>query len=83
MKNWILEILYHQVNATAQNVLDIYLQYYIAMSECTEVCDWYCSSFCSCGLKKIILQKVFLFEIGLIFIYVWLKLLLKLKLNKK
>jgi hypothetical protein len=53
------------------------------MSECTEVCDWYCSSFYSCGLKKIILQKVFLFEIGLIFICVWLKLLLKLKLNKK
>ena len=31
---------------------------------------WYCGSFYNCGLKKVILQKVFLVEVGLIFIYV-------------
>jgi hypothetical protein len=31
-------------------------------------------SFCGCGLKKIILQKVLLVEVGLVFIYIWLKL---------
>ena len=35
---------------------------------------WYCGSFCGCDLKKVVLQKVLLVEVGLIFIYVWLKL---------
>jgi hypothetical protein len=39
--------------------------------------------FYSYDFKKIILQKVFLVDIGLVFIYVWLKLWLKLRLNKK
>ena len=46
-------------------------------------CVWYCGSCCGCGLKKIVFIKVFLVEVGLIFIYVWLKLWLKLRLNKK
>jgi hypothetical protein len=44
---------------------------------------WYCGSFCGCDLKKVVLQKVLLVEVGLVFIYVWLKLWLKLRLNKK
>jgi len=46
-------------------------------------CVWYYGSFCDCDLKKIILWKVLLVEIGLVFIYIWLKLWLKLRLNKK
>jgi len=44
---------------------------------------WYCVSFCSCGLKKIVLQEVLLVEVCLVFIYVWLTLWLKLRWNKK
>jgi hypothetical protein len=47
------------------------------------LCVWYCGSFYGCGLKKVILQKIFLVKVGLIFIYVWLKPWLKLRLNKK
>jgi hypothetical protein len=39
-------------------------------------------SFYSCDFIKTILQKIFLIEINLVFIFVWLKLYLKLKLNK-
>jgi hypothetical protein len=34
-------------------------------------------------LKKLFYKKIFLVEVSLIFIYIWLKLWLKLKLNKK
>jgi hypothetical protein len=42
------------------------------------VCVWYCG----CDLKNYFI-KIFLVEVDLIFIYVWLKLWLKLRLNKK
>jgi hypothetical protein len=48
-----------------------------------DTCVWYCGSFCGCDLKKIILKKILLVEVDLIFIYIWLKLWLKLRLNKK
>jgi hypothetical protein len=44
-------------------------------------CVWYCGSCCGCGLKKIVLKKIccgWFKKIG-----VWLKLWLKLRLNKK
>jgi len=44
---------------------------------------WYCISFCGCGLKKVVLQEILLVEVCLVFIYVWLTLWLKLRLNKK
>jgi hypothetical protein len=40
-------------------------------------------SFCDYGFKKNYFIKTFLSEVGLVFIYVLLKLWLKLKLNKK
>jgi hypothetical protein len=46
-------------------------------------CVWYCDNCCSCNLKKIILKKVFLVEVGFEKIGVLLKLWLKLRLNKK
>ena len=49
----------------------------LVMQVCLE-CVWYCDSFCDCGLKKVLLV-----EVDLILIYVWLKLWLKLRLNKK
>ena len=42
------------------------------------VCVWYCG----CDLKNYFI-KIILVEVDLIFIYVWLKLWLKLRLNKK
>ena len=45
--------------------------------ECVKYCD-------SCSLKKVVfIKKVLLIEVELIFIYVWLKLWLKSRLNKK
>jgi hypothetical protein len=38
---------------------------------------WYCDSFCGCGLKKVFFIKTLLVEVGLVFIYIWLKLRLK------
>ena len=52
---------------------------YFALNQC--VC--YCDSGWGCGLKKIILKNILLVEDDLIFIYVCLKLWLKLRLNKK
>jgi len=41
-------------------------------------------AFSGCGLKKVIFIKKTLFvEVGLVFIYIWLKLWFKLRLNKK
>ena len=52
---------------------------YCALNQCV----WYCDSGCGCGLKKIVLKKILLVEDDLVFMYVQLKLWLKLRLNKK
>jgi hypothetical protein len=46
-------------------------------------CVWYCGSYCGCGLKKVVFIKS-TYSWGWVGkIYVWLKLWLKLRLNKK